>query len=177
MSRRRRRKSVSEYGLARRSSEAAHPYSVVPVEVWLPRPVAQRARREIYTYVPPRQIRRKRRVIRYALLRPRAKFVKVKVRLRVPRKLPLARASYVSLDRDRLNIHSTYQHQKAIDRGELNRRRREEGKPGHRKARNGQLDSPRALSYGAVGEAYRRGESIGRIADAAAVARAIYFGR
>lgn len=177
MSRRRRRKGVSVSGFDQRYSELSHPYTIVTVPVWLPRPVAHRAGREIYTYVPPRQIRRKRRVIRYALLRPRAQMVKVGVRLRVPKKLPLARNSYVSLSRNRLNIHSIRQHQRAMDHGELNRTRREERKSGRRKARNGQLDSARALSFGSVAEAYRRGESVGRIADAAAVARAIYFRR
>lgn len=148
---------------------------LVTLEVFLPRPVALRARREIYPYPYPLQKRLKSRVIRHRLW-TKGPMVKAKVRVRLPRKLPLVRGSYVSLDRGRLNIHSRRQHELLIERRELNRLRKEETKGGRRKARYGQLDSPGATGFGSVAEGYRRGHSVGRIADAALVARAILKG-
>lgn len=146
---------------------------VLYVSTYLPRPVAQKARREIYPYPYPNQIQKRGRVIRLALKRPRGRMVKTTVAIRVPRHLPLARASYVSLSRNRLNIHSTTQLRRLEDAQERNRRRYSEHKGNHRKARHGQLDSRGSQRHGSVAEAYRRGGTIDEIADAALVARAL----
>lgn len=149
---------------------------ILAVKVYLPRPVARMARREVYTYPYPRQLQKRRHVIRMSLLgslgSSRAEMVPVKVRIRVPRYLPLVRGSYVSLGRGRLNIHSYHQLRRLYEL-EKNRRRYSEGKGNRRKARYGQLDSPGSTRFGSVAEAQRRGLSIDRIADHALVARAI----
>lgn len=149
---------------------------VLTVNALLPRPVAYKARREIYTYPLPLQVRKRARTIRRALRRPSVPMVLAKVRIRVPARLPLARGSYVSLSRGRLNIHSRRQHELLVKRRELNRVRYAEKKTGRRKARHGQLDSPGGLAFGGVAEAFRRGWSVDRIADQALVARAILKG-
>lgn len=152
-------------------------YSTLTVPVYLPRPVALRARREVYTYPYPSQRRLKARTIRLRLRRSHAPLVYTKVRIKMPRRLPLARGSYVSITDKWLNIHSRKQHAKALSRYELNRRRYTEGKSNRRKGRHGQLDSPGADAFGSVAEAARRGLGVNRLADAAMVARAILHGR
>lgn len=152
------------------------PGRLITVQALLPRPVAIKARREVYPYPLPLQSRKESRVIRRSLRRRRVPLVLTKVRIRIPRVLPLARGSYVSLNRGRLNIHSRRQHELLIQRGELNRVRKAERKTHRRRARHGQLDSPGALAFGSVDGAYRRGWSVDRIADQALVARAILKG-
>lgn len=181
MSRRRRRpkdNSFRDYRVDR--MEWDHPdYSsrVLIVSSMLPRPVAYRARREVYTYPYPMQKRLHGRVIRRALRATSAPLVKARVRIRIPLRLPLARGSYVSLSRGRLNIHSYRQLRALMAAGEYNRRRYDERKTHRRKARHGQLDSPGATAFGSVAEAYRRGAGVRQISDAALVARAILQGR
>lgn len=154
---------------------------ILTVKVYLPRPIARQVRREVYTYPQPAQMRKARHVMRYSLLAGlssgSARFVPAKVRIRVPTRLPLVRGSYVSLRRGMLNIHSAQQLRSTLAKGELNVRRYSERKTNRRKARHGQLDSPGARRFGLVAEAYRRGKSVDRIADAALVARAILHGR
>lgn len=149
---------------------------VISVLAPLPRPVALAARREVYPYPFPMQKRLRSRVIRRSLRRSSVPMVMAKVRIQVPRRLPLARGSYVSIDRNRLNVHSARQLRRLLLRGEYNRRRYEERKSNRRKARHGQIDSPGAMGFGSVSEAYRRGFSVNRIADAALVARAVLKG-
>lgn len=146
---------------------------VFTVTTFLPRSVANIARREIYPYPIPKQIQKRGRVIRLSLRPTRGRYVKTKVRIRVPLHLPLVRGSMVSLDRNRINIHSHYQLRRALDAQELNRRRYSEYKRNKRKASHGQIDSGGSQRFGAVAHAYRRGASIDQIADAALVARAL----
>ena len=150
-------------------------HKIISVLTYLPRPVALAARRKVYTYPRPLQLRRRSRVIRTPL-RSRSNLVRTRVRIAIPSRLPLSLPSYVSLSRGRLNIHSRKQLERMMQRGELNRRRYQEGKHNRRRARHGQLDSPGATAFGAVGEAYRRGDTISRIADAALGARAVSKG-
>lgn len=167
---------------------------LITVKLALPRPLALRARREVYTYPIPVQSVLHTRVIRRPLWLPsRAErassrpgalhqvksypWVMTKVRIRVPRRLPAALPSYVSVHRDRINIHSRRQLQALLASGELNRRRYSEHKTNRRKARHGQLDSPGATAFGLVRRAYRSGAGVHRLADAALVARAILKGR
>lgn len=146
---------------------------ILAVKVYLPRPVAKMARREVYTYPYPQQIQKRWRVARYLLRSSKKhKFVPVTVRIRVPKRLPLVRASYVSIRNNMLNVHSYHQTRREYERN-LNTRRYSEHKGNRRKARYGQLDSPGATAFGAVAEASRRGWSIDRIADSALGARAL----
>lgn len=146
---------------------------VFTVTTYLPRPVAYKVRREIYPYPYPNQLQKRGRVIRLALRPSRVPYVKAKVRIRLPRQLPLVRGSYVSLTGDRLNIHSYRQVKGLINAQEFNRRRYSEYKRNHRKASHGQLDSRGSQRLGLVANASRRGYSIDKIADAALVARAL----
>lgn len=180
MSSRRKRPGSSwhrDLGVRDSLSWSDYPESVITVVGYLPRPVARRARREVYPYPLPLQKRLRSRVIRRSLRRSSAPLVRAKVRIKVPHRLPLSRGSYVSLSRGRLNVHSYRQYKAALAAGELNRRRYDERKGHRRKARYGQLDSPGALAFGSVAESYRRGQSVSRIADAALIARAILKGR
>lgn len=147
------------------------PYKIITVSVPLPRSVARRARREVYPYPYPNQVRRRGRTIRRVL--PHARLTVARVRIKVPKRLPLALPSYVSISRGRLNIHSRKQLGAALAAGELNRRRYDERKTNRRRARHGQLDSVGATSFGAVGAAAERSWSIDAIAEAALGARAI----
>lgn len=157
----------------KRSRVSQLPGRVHYVTTYLPRSVAIKARREIYPYPYPNQKRLKGKTIRLALTRPR-NMVKTKVAIRLPRRLPLVRGSYVSLADGRLNIYSKYKLERMINHArEYNTRRYSEHKGNHRKGRHGQLDSPGSRRFGSVAEAYRRGGSIDQIADAALVARAL----
>lgn len=151
-------------------------YLTITVPVYLPRPIALRARREVYPYSLPQQKLKKFRTRRFALVRQKGPHVLTKVRLRVPMTLPVVRGSYVSLSRNRLNVHSIAQHRAALAAGELNRKRRNERKSNRRKARHGQLESPGSTAYGLVAGAFHRGMSPDRIADHALVARSILKG-
>lgn len=148
-----------------------HPaYRSIAVTIPMPVPLA-RLRTVSYAY--PTQVQMRTRNVRIPLkVRPATKFITTKVRVRVPRRLPTVSPSYVSLDRNRLTIHSKRRLRK-LNETEYNRRRYQEFKERSRKARNGQLDSVKADRYGMLGEAYRRGYSIRRLADVALVARAI----
>ncbi|WNK12884.1 MAG: hypothetical protein [Microvirus sp.] len=170
-------------------------YRTLTVSTSLPLSVALRARKEVYTYPKPNQKRKRARVIRHALLLapaagrrnqtknklgriilPNDPFVETKVKILVPNRLPKAEPSYVSVRRGKLNIHSVNQLDRALRAEELNRRRYQENKGNHRKARHGQLDSPGSLAYGLVAYAAKKNLSIKRIADAALVARSILKG-
>lgn len=146
---------------------------ILSVDVLMPRSLAARTRREIYPYPFPEQRQLPSRVIRQRLSAPREPVVRTRVRIRLPRHLPLVRGSYVSIRKGVLNVHSSRQLAAAVSRGELNRRRYQERKRHRRRAHHGQLDSPGAGRFGLVGLASRRGRSVGRIADAALVARAL----
>jgi len=155
-----------------RSRALTLPGPVISLRTYLPRSVAQRARRKTYPYPHPVQRSRAGRTIRQKL-RTRRDLVPVIVRVRLPTRLATARPSYVSINRGRLNIHSRKQLRALMARGELNRRRYAEGKGNKRKARNGQLDSPGATTFGSVAEGTRRGATIGQLADMALAARAV----
>lgn len=148
--------------------------STLSVKVYLPRSVALAARREVYPYPYPMPLQKKRRVIRIPLRLPRERMVLTKVRIRLPRRVPVAAGSYVSLSRGRLNIHSQNQLRRLYANGELNRRRYQERKSHRRMARYNQLNSPGATRSGGVAEAARRGLSIDRIADHALASRALF---
>lgn len=151
--------------------------TVLAVPALLPRPVALRARREVYSYPFPSQKRRARRAIRLSLrVHGRHPYVHTMVRIRLPRTLPLVSSSYVSFTPTRLNIHSARQLRNVVDRRELNRYRYLEKKSHRRRARYGQLDSPGADAFGSVAASAARGLSVQRVADAALVARAILKG-
>lgn len=153
------------------------PGRVVTLTTYLPRPVAKRARREIYTYPYPNQKSKRGRTIRLPLTRPRAKMVKTKVRIRLPEVLPLVRPSYVSVTPWSLNIHSRSKLRRLHNAKEFNRRRYSEYKGNKRKARNGQLDSRGSRRFGSVAEVMRKGGTIDEVATAALAARAIAKGR
>lgn len=154
------------------------PYKVITVHTYVPRSIANQARREIYSYPTIKQRSLARRALRLGLITHtdspylREPFHKVPVRIRIPARLPLARGSKVSLSRGRLNIHSIASLRRTLQR-ELNRRRYQEHKTNRRHARHGQLDSPGATRFGLVKRAYEAGFGIRRIADAALVARAM----
>lgn len=180
MARRSRRpKSNWRRDLSVRSQSAwdDYPDQILTVSTLLPRPVARKARREVYPYPVPLQKKLRSRVIRRALRRSSAPLVRAKVRIRIPRRLPLARGSYVSVNNHRLNIHSHRQLQALLAAGEYNRRRYDERKSHRRRARHGQLDSPGATGFGSVAGVARRGGTVNQLADAALVARAILKGR
>lgn len=143
------------------------------VTTLLPRSVAYKARREIYPYPYPKPLQKRGRTIRLSLRRRSGPLVKATVAISLPRQLPVVRGSYVSLGRNRLNIHSRNQVRKVLDAQEFNRRRYVERKGNVRKARYGQLESRGSRRFGLVAAALRRGDSIDKIADAALVARAI----
>ena len=143
---------------------------VLTVRLQLPRSLALRARREVYSYPFPRQRQFVSRVLRRRLGRRRERFVDARVRIRLPRVLPLVRGSYVSVRGGVLNVHSLRQLERVLAAGLLNERHYEEWKSNRRKACNGQLDSPGATSHGLVAHAARRGLGMARLADAALVA-------
>lgn len=147
--------------------------SILRITTYLPRPVALKARREIYSYPYPRQRQKRGRTIRLSLRPTVGRFVKTVVRIRLPRRLPRVRGSYVSLANGSLNIHSTNQVKDVLNAQEYNRRRYGERKGNVRKGRYGQLDSPGSLKSGGVAYASRSGHSIDQIADAALVSRAL----
>lgn len=151
-------------------------FTTLRLQVYLPSSVSKIVRREVYPYPYPSQRQLRGRVIRHKLRRQRERMVRTTVRVRVPAGLPLARPSYVSVERDRLNIHSRKQTRKQNSPMSKNRRRYSHGyreKDHKRRARYGQLDSPGATRFGSVAEAARRGQSIDRIAEAALASRAI----
>lgn len=145
---------------------------IVTVRLPVPVSMAHLARTEIYSYPYPSIRERLTKVIRKRLARPRGKFKMVRVRVRLPRRLPLVPGSYVSLDRDRLNIHSKRQRE-AAELRERNRARYEEGKFNRRKARNGQLASRHSTRFGSLAEASRRGFSADGLGDVALGVRAL----
>lgn len=150
---------------------------VLTVTLPLPLSVSRKVRRVVYPYPIPAQRRLKGRTLRSDLTTRRERYVDTPVRILMPNRLPLALGSYVSLSRNSLNIHSRNQLRRSLEKKrEYNRKRRYEKKGHHRKARNGQLDSKGSTSFGSVAHAYRRGDSIDRIADAALGARAIFYG-
>lgn len=146
---------------------------VLTIKTFLPRSVAQRARREIYPYPYPNQVRKRGRALRVPLRATVARFVPTKVRIRIPLRLPLARGSYVSVRNGILTIHSKNQLRRMQDAQEFNRRRYSEYKGHKRKASHGQLDSRGSQRFGAVAHAYQRGGTIDEIANSALVARAL----
>lgn len=141
------------------------------IAVTVPYPVSAKLSRTV-TYPYPKQIQRTSKVVRVELY-PRKQFYRLaKVTVRMPRALPIVRGSYVSIDRNRLNIHSKRQLRRLLD-AEYNRRRYNEHKSNRRKARNGQLDSVRSDRLGMLAEAQQRGWSARRLADVAMVSRAL----
>jgi len=175
----RRRRRVSN---VRRGESTLHGPGFVPVVrrgpvltvyTYVPLPLAVRSRREVYSYPFPAQAQRRRRVLRTVVAAPKGRMVRAAVRIRLPARLPAVKGSYVSVRGSTVNVHSANQVRRLLALGELNRRRYREDKTNRRKARHGQLDSPGAFFEGIVGHAIRRGLSIGEIADAALVARAL----
>lgn len=167
--------------MARRSSARSLPMvrstntrltRTISVVVPVPRSVARRARRVTYAYKFPRPLTRERRVVRVPYFVPRERFVPVRVRLLVPRYLPLVASSYVSMTDSGQAIHSRRQIRRLLQR-EFNRRRYEEHKSNRRKARNGQLESVRSDRLGMLGYAARSGFGPRRMADVAMVSRAL----
>lgn len=152
------------------------PSTVISVPVYLPLPVAQRARKKIYTYPILAQKRLNGRVIRTPLRKYKGPVALTKIRVRIPRRLPLAKPSYVSISRGKLNVHSRLQLRRLLAAGETNRRRYQESKTNRRRARHGQLDSRGSTSFGAVAHAVANGASANRIADTALAVRAILRG-
>lgn len=135
--------------------------------------MSRRIRNKVYPYPVPRQVR-PRKTFRIPLrVRPRSRFVRRRIRIRVPNHLPVVQPSYVSVDRNRINIFSARQRRRLFANRELNRRRYEEKKTHRRKARHGQLDSVSRDRFGIIGRSYRKGRSINGIGDAALVSRAI----
>lgn len=163
-----RRRAAPSRSVDRRAT--TRPRSVVVV-VPLPRPLARRVRR--VTYVYPRSRVQSTRVVRVPLATPRRRFFLTPVRVVLPAVLPSAQPSSVSIDRGRLNIHSHRQHLRQMRNFEMNRRRYEEHKDAHSKARSGQLSSVRSDRLGIIGAAARRGWSARRLADVAMVSRAL----
>lgn len=147
--------------------------SILRITTYLPRSVARRARREIYPYPYPKQRSKAGRSIRLSLRPSSGPLVKATVRIRMPRRLPVVGASYVSLSDGRMTIHSRKQLRRLQDAQEFNRRRYTEHKGNYRKGRYGQLESGGSQRFGLVANAVRRGDSIDKIGDAALVARAI----
>lgn len=146
---------------------------ILRVTTYVPRPVAHRVRREIYPYPYPKQIQKKGRSVRVSLKPLRGPYVKAVVRIRLPRRLPAVRGSYVTVRPKLLTIHSRNQLERTINAQEYNRRRYAERKGNKRKAWHGQLDS-RGNSYlGIAAHASRSGKSIDQIGNAALAARAI----
>lgn len=151
-------------------------HKILTVKAFLPLAVARRARQKIYTYPHPLQAQMQGRVLRTPLITKKTKFVPVKVRIRVPERLPAVRGSYVTISHGRINVHSRKQLQAVLARQELNRRRYVETKTNRRHARHGQLDSPGAAAFGAVAYGNQMGFSVGALADQALVARAVLKG-
>lgn len=166
----------ADFGLGAPSYAQPRRGLTLSVSVPLPRPIALRARREVYTYPLPSQLRLKRRTLRQPLPLYRGPYINTRVRIRLPARLPTARGSYVSINRGRLNIHSYNALKRLFAAGELNRRRYSEHKSNRRHARNGQLDSPGSGAFGIVARLAASGAPISRIADGALVARAILKG-
>lgn len=156
--------------LGRYQRELLGPILAVPV--YVPRPMAYKVRREIYSYRKPFQRQMVSRVVRRELKRKSVPYTLVKVKVRIPRHLPLVKRSYVSVDRNRINIYSARQVERLLDR-EFNRRRYSEHKRRRRRASDGQLESRGADRHGLVAEAVRRGGSVDAVADAAMIARAL----
>lgn len=149
------------------------PYRVLTVKVALPLSVSRRARNEVYTYPMPRQRQRMTRHIRVPLQKRKEPYRVTRIRIALPRVLPSALRSKVAVRAGHLVIYGSRNVERTFQRLELNRRYYGEHKSNVRQARWGQLDSPGADRFGIVAEAARRGLSIGRIADAALVARAL----
>lgn len=147
--------------------------SILRITTYVPRPVAQRVRREIYPYPYPNQKQKRGRAIRLALAPTRGPYVKATVRIRMPRRLPIVRGSYVSVTPKLVTIHSRNQVERLENAQERNRRRYTERKGFHRKGRYGQLDSPGSRRLGIVAKVAQRGGSVDQIADAALAARAM----
>jgi hypothetical protein len=168
----RRRGGTRRYSRARTRRSGVPVSEIRPtITVTVPVPVNVRARTVSYTY--PQQIQRSRRVVRRQLSPLQTRYVMRRVRVVLPRHLPVVRGSYVSIDRNgRLNNHSRRQLE-ALLAVENNRRRYRERKWRGRKARNGQLESAGSTHAGLVAEAVRRGLSAETIQDAAMVARAL----
>lgn len=177
----RRKKSHESYHRSlefrERYTPVPKPSTVISVPVYLPLPVALKARRKIYTYPLLAQKRLNGRVIRTPLKKHRGPVVLTKVRVRIPRRLPAAKPSYVSISRGKLNVHSRLQLRRLLAAGENNRRRYQESKTNRRRARYGQLESRGSTAFGAVAAAAQNGYSTNRIADTALAVRAILGGR
>lgn len=148
-------------------------HSPTYVSVVVPVPVGMNIPRTV-SYAYPSQRQRLRRHIRVGLPRILGRYKLVRVRVRVPERLPLVKASVVAVDarRSRVNIRSKRSVRRVLD-DEFNRRRYGERKSRRRSARNGQLDSIRGDRFGIISAAVRAGSSIERIGDAALVSRAI----
>lgn len=163
---------------AARSSYSRSEYSdarprkrVVTVHVPLPVSKARQIRTVLYPYPNPRQ--RRNHVVRTPLrVRPGRRFVWTRVRVLVPFVLPAVSSSYVSIDRQRLNVHSLAQVTKLMSR-EFNRPRYDEEKSNRRKARHGQLESVRSDPYGMIAAAAASRAPTRVVADAALVSRAL----
>lgn len=141
------------------------------ISVRVPLPVTLRVRKVSYTY--PLQRSRARRTIPVAI-RPlrNTRYVTRSVSVRIPNRLPHIPASYVSVRRGALRIHSARQTRKILDR-EFNRRRYMEWKRRRRQAKDGQLESVRRDRHGILGAAEARGYSASRMAEAALIVRAL----
>lgn len=123
-------------------------------------------------YQQPFQRQRFSKSIRIPLTRHRdTTFTTRKIHVRVPTKLPYVGNSYVTAERDRLNIHSKRQTERLLHH-EHNRRRYQERKENRRKARHGQIESLHSDRFGIVSEAYHRGATSNQLMDAALAARA-----
>lgn len=152
-------------------------HRLLSVSAFVPRSMVSQTRREIYPYPHPLALQKRGRAIRIPMALRNEPYVKTRVRIRLPKRLPLVRGSYVSITPERLTIHSRNQLHRAIASGERNRHRYVERKTNHRFGRHGQLESRGSAAYGLVAFAARKGWSANRIADQALVARAILRGR
>lgn len=142
------------------------------ISLYVPMPVSLARRVRTVPYPYPRQRQLRKNVIRVPLARPGGRFVFKKVRMRVPRVLPLVAASYVSMTDSGLSIHSSRQTRRLLDR-EFNRRRYQEHKTNRRRARHGQLESVRSDRLGMLGAAARAGFGARRMAEVAMVSRGL----
>lgn len=150
--------------------ERSRARQVTALSVTVPVPVTSVVRTVRYSY--PLSIQRQRRVVRTTLRTLPVIYRMQRVRVIIPRHLPLVGASYVSVVNGRKTIHSRRQ-TIALLQQENNRRRYLEGKHKRRSARNGQLESFDRDRLGIVAEAARRGLSPEKIADAALVSRGL----
>lgn len=169
-----RRRAARSSQLRSSVPEARPRYRVVTVHVPLPVSKARQIRTVLYPYPSSRM--RRNSVVRVPLVpnggrRPK-RFVWRPVRVIVPAVLPFVAGSYVSVSRDRLNVHSLAQLTRLMDR-EFNRPRYDEEKTNRRKARHGQLESVRSDPYGIIAAAARSRAPTRVVADAALVSRAL----